>query len=518
MLAAVLAGSTVARDERVGRDISQIPAADRSVRADWFGLPAQAREDWPTLDRRGSPGAPGSRRRRAGIPRPLSGELARRPLHRARGRRQPSRLGRPPLRAPPAAVPPRALRGRPPSGGGPPPERARPAARRGRGGRASLPRPLRRLPRPGRERAQPRRPEPALPGGGGLPSPAARTARARRRSRPAHALPGARERLQELLVGRAAPAGERARVGAGPPRRGGCPRPLLVAVGLGRVRPRCAARRASRGRCGERGGGTPAAPHRRRGGGAALRLRRPRGRGHAQRRGRREAAPHVVRRARLAAQRARRRGNRADRARRHGGRLGARLARRLARGRPCRGACGRRAVALDVLEPGPSCRARDCRRARARPPRCAAHSTGGARRSLLLPARRRRSRRARRDRRAARPWGLRRDLARGRGRLGRCARAAPRARHFRRRGSSSHASSARRCSRSSGLRAAATSRFAWRRSPSPGTRAMQPWRSPSWSSASGSPSSPRATARRWPAGSSRKPPSACHSTSSSART
>jgi hypothetical protein len=52
MLAAVLAGSTVARDERVGRDIGQIPAADRSVRADWFGLPAQAREDWPTLDRR----------------------------------------------------------------------------------------------------------------------------------------------------------------------------------------------------------------------------------------------------------------------------------------------------------------------------------------------------------------------------------------------------------------------------------------------------------------------------------
>ena len=51
MLATVLAGGAVAREKRIAREVAEIPAADRAVRAEWFGLPAQAREDWPALDR-----------------------------------------------------------------------------------------------------------------------------------------------------------------------------------------------------------------------------------------------------------------------------------------------------------------------------------------------------------------------------------------------------------------------------------------------------------------------------------
>jgi hypothetical protein len=40
MLATVLAGTVVARDESVGRAVADVPAAQRAVRAAWFGLPA----------------------------------------------------------------------------------------------------------------------------------------------------------------------------------------------------------------------------------------------------------------------------------------------------------------------------------------------------------------------------------------------------------------------------------------------------------------------------------------------
>ena len=50
MLATVLAGTVVARDESVGRAVEDIPAAQRSVRAAWFGIPAQD-EDHATLER-----------------------------------------------------------------------------------------------------------------------------------------------------------------------------------------------------------------------------------------------------------------------------------------------------------------------------------------------------------------------------------------------------------------------------------------------------------------------------------
>ncbi|MGH3061574.1 MAG: hypothetical protein ACRDNA_09220, partial [Gaiellaceae bacterium] len=52
MLATVLAGTVVARDESVGQAVEEIPAAQRSLRAGWFGLPAQSTEDLAGLDRR----------------------------------------------------------------------------------------------------------------------------------------------------------------------------------------------------------------------------------------------------------------------------------------------------------------------------------------------------------------------------------------------------------------------------------------------------------------------------------
>jgi hypothetical protein len=50
MLATVLAGSVVARDESVGRAVDEIPATQRAVRAAWFGLPALD-EDHAALER-----------------------------------------------------------------------------------------------------------------------------------------------------------------------------------------------------------------------------------------------------------------------------------------------------------------------------------------------------------------------------------------------------------------------------------------------------------------------------------
>jgi hypothetical protein len=50
MLATVLAGTVVARDESVGRAVEEIPAAQRAVRASWFGIPALD-EDHAVLER-----------------------------------------------------------------------------------------------------------------------------------------------------------------------------------------------------------------------------------------------------------------------------------------------------------------------------------------------------------------------------------------------------------------------------------------------------------------------------------
>ena len=50
MLATVLAGTVVARDEGIGRAVDEIPAAQRAVRAAWYGLPALD-EDHAALER-----------------------------------------------------------------------------------------------------------------------------------------------------------------------------------------------------------------------------------------------------------------------------------------------------------------------------------------------------------------------------------------------------------------------------------------------------------------------------------
>jgi hypothetical protein len=50
MLATVLAGTVVARDESVGRAVEEIPASQRAVRAAWFGIPALD-EDHAALER-----------------------------------------------------------------------------------------------------------------------------------------------------------------------------------------------------------------------------------------------------------------------------------------------------------------------------------------------------------------------------------------------------------------------------------------------------------------------------------
>ena len=60
MIATVLAGTVVAKDESVGRAIEEIPAAQRALRAGWFGIPAQT-EGYSTLDesaRKSLAGAP----------------------------------------------------------------------------------------------------------------------------------------------------------------------------------------------------------------------------------------------------------------------------------------------------------------------------------------------------------------------------------------------------------------------------------------------------------------------------
>lgn len=51
MLAGVLAGVTIATDRATAQAIERIPAADRSLRAVWFGVPAGSDERLPALDR-----------------------------------------------------------------------------------------------------------------------------------------------------------------------------------------------------------------------------------------------------------------------------------------------------------------------------------------------------------------------------------------------------------------------------------------------------------------------------------
>ncbi|MGH2996595.1 MAG: hypothetical protein ACRDM9_09800, partial [Gaiellaceae bacterium] len=52
MLAAVLAGTLLARDRSVGQAVSDIPEAQQAARALWFGVPGQAEEEYGALDLR----------------------------------------------------------------------------------------------------------------------------------------------------------------------------------------------------------------------------------------------------------------------------------------------------------------------------------------------------------------------------------------------------------------------------------------------------------------------------------
>ena len=51
VLAGILVGATVAKDRSVAQAVDRLPAADRAVRASWFGVPAGTDEAWPFLDR-----------------------------------------------------------------------------------------------------------------------------------------------------------------------------------------------------------------------------------------------------------------------------------------------------------------------------------------------------------------------------------------------------------------------------------------------------------------------------------
>ena len=51
VLAGILVGATVAKDRSVAQAVDRLPAADRAVRASWFGVPTGPDEAWPILDR-----------------------------------------------------------------------------------------------------------------------------------------------------------------------------------------------------------------------------------------------------------------------------------------------------------------------------------------------------------------------------------------------------------------------------------------------------------------------------------
>lgn len=51
VLAGILAGATIAKDRSVAQHVDRLPAAARSVRAVWFGVPSGPAESWAELDR-----------------------------------------------------------------------------------------------------------------------------------------------------------------------------------------------------------------------------------------------------------------------------------------------------------------------------------------------------------------------------------------------------------------------------------------------------------------------------------
>ena len=87
------AGTLVAQDRAVAQAIERIPEGERSVRAVWFGIPAQSDEPQPALDRRARAALEQAGRRRRHLARPLPRDHDRRDVRRPRRRRRPRQLG-----------------------------------------------------------------------------------------------------------------------------------------------------------------------------------------------------------------------------------------------------------------------------------------------------------------------------------------------------------------------------------------------------------------------------------------
>ena len=89
VLVGVLAGTKIAQDRSVSQAVERIPAASRSVRAVWFGVPVGAAQAYPAARRDRPHGARRSRPPRPDADRPLPREHRRRALRLARRRRGP---------------------------------------------------------------------------------------------------------------------------------------------------------------------------------------------------------------------------------------------------------------------------------------------------------------------------------------------------------------------------------------------------------------------------------------------
>ena len=81
------AGTLVAQDRAVAQAVERIPEGSRSVRAVWFGIPAQSNEPQPVLDRRARAALARRGRRRADLARPVPRDHDRRHVRRPRRRR-----------------------------------------------------------------------------------------------------------------------------------------------------------------------------------------------------------------------------------------------------------------------------------------------------------------------------------------------------------------------------------------------------------------------------------------------
>ena len=73
------AGTLVAQDRAVAQAVERIPEGQRSVRAVWFGLPAQSDEPQPAIDRRRARNALAAVGRRVARPRSSSSARPRSP-------------------------------------------------------------------------------------------------------------------------------------------------------------------------------------------------------------------------------------------------------------------------------------------------------------------------------------------------------------------------------------------------------------------------------------------------------